>query len=225
MVSKFPLFITFFFVLSAGKGIAQQKATWEEKFENNFFLSSGGYFGIQTVKISLVGDVNSDGGGTIRDGYEITEYPIYKKVDTLGILLNITGLFSASLPLIYPHENLVIGLELSVGIGILANLQAAEGLEGLLFDLSQFIYLRNKNYNGTKEGIGAGLLIGYRYTFAPLKYKFPIFGLEIAFNQGFTILRLEGSILSDKYYSYYTDGRFEPALTIREFGISYIVIF
>lgn len=224
MVSRFLLFITFFFVLSAGKGIAQKKATWKEKFIGNFFLSSGGYFGIQTVKISLVGDV-SGGGGTIRDGYEITEYPIYKRVDTLGILLNITGLFSSSLPLIYPRENLVIGLELNVGIGVLVNLQAAEGLEGLLFNFSQFIYLRNKNYNGTKEGIGAGLLIGYRYTFAPLKYKFPIFGLEIAFNQGFTILRLEGSILSDKYYSYYTDGRFEPALTIREFGISYIVIF
>jgi len=213
MVSRFSLFITIFFVLNAGKGIAQQKATWKEKFKSNFFLSSGGYFGIQTVKISLVDDVSSGGG------------IIYKKVDTSGILLNIVGLFSSSLPIIYPHENLVIGLELNVGIGYLGNLKAAEGLEGLVFDFPQFIYLRYGNYNGTKEGIGAGLLIGYRYTFAPLKYRFPIFGLEIAYNQGFTILRFEGSILSDKYYSYYTDGRFEPALTIREFGISYIVIF
>lgn len=200
------LMITVIFSAEAQK---KKKKEWQS---DNFGFTFSQSFGILPIKLSGLME-NSYGSSTIINGQPVKDKPDYAIKDTTGVMTSIAVLGGLNIPF-YRTQNWSMGAKLNVGIGYLKNLVAAEGLEGLMYDFPQFLYYRNY-----KNKFDYSLLLGYKYTAAALPYQLALGGIEFNINNKGAI-RLYSGLNSDKYYRYFTDGRTEPALWLKEFGIT-----
>ena len=133
--------------------------------------------------------------------------------DTTGYLLSATLNLGANIPF-YRAENWSVGTQLHAGIGKHKSLRAAAGLESLVFDFPQYLYFHH--YKGKHH---IKLLAGYKYTIAAFNYHLPLAGIEFNVHDRVAI-RLHGSLNNYKYYRLHTDGKMEPAMIYKDFGVT-----
>ena len=143
--------------------------------------------------------------------------PIYKWSDTLVLVMHYTLGASIFVPIIKKGRH-SLGINLNAGLGYQIGIQHAKGWRGLSFDFPQYLYYRNST-----QKTDYSVLLGYKYTIAPLNYKMPMIAFQISKNKS-NIWSFYASILGDKYYYYLSNNTYKPALVIREFGISIVLV-
>ena len=175
--------------------------------------------GVVPVFLSGTTDVG-DGGGTFKGSRHIITNPVYRHVDTTGIVGNMAFYFGLNFPF-YKNDNWSTGIKLNAGFGYQGSLKAAEGLESLTLNFPQYIYWRHY------KRFDYSILAGYKYTYSSLPYHLMILGIDInsGFEKGDVTFRLYGSPFSYNYYTLYTNGQLKEAIKIYELGLAVDIYF
>lgn len=189
-----------------------QKSEWQV---DKFGVTYGSTISVVPIELSGIMDKGTGWATHIHNSY-VTENPEYGIQDTLSILAGISVNVGLNIPL-YRSTNWSVGTKLNAGIGYHENVTAAEGVKGLIYEFPQFIYYRNY-----KSKVDYTLLVGYKYTKAPLSYHLPLAAVEVGIRENLAV-RLHGSLTSYNYYIQFTDGRTKPAIKYHDFGISFVV--
>lgn len=175
----------------------------------NFFSQASlglGHYKIQGVQLVNDGYVYDDNNDEYK--YE----PRYDKRDTIGYSLKIFGFVGTDITCL-TIKNTSFGVRLSLGVGAQTSLKAAKGLESYGFEVPAYLYVRNQG-----EKLDLSFLVGYKYSLLAVKSHLLMVGLEYGLNDGL-LIGLYGSLLPYKYYTFYTNGVYEPALIIREINL------
>lgn len=198
-------------IIGSIQGMAQQKL----KFDRPRFAVSA-TASVLVLPMSAFIDVNE--GTAVVDGNLIPSDPKYQVRDTTGYIFGLYAHGVFILPL-YQKQNWSIGIEANAGLGKHTSLRAAEGLHSVVLDFPQFMYYRNH-----ASSVDYAVLAGYKYTLGPLPLHMLLVGFELHRDNDH-IIRIYGSVLSNKYYRYYTHGVIEEALRSREVGATYVTFF
>jgi len=176
--------------------------------QDEFAVFTGASVGFVPFKMS----------GTLDVG-NISSTPIFRHVDTTGLLTNIIIHLGINIPF-YKSENFSIGTKLNLGLGYQYSIKNLEGLsETFFFDFPEYLYYRNY-----KTKFDYSVLLGYKYNRNVLPYQLFLIAFDWNIGENDQI-RLYGSPFSYNYYSQYTNGEIKPLVKIREFGISFISSF
>jgi len=195
---------------------AQHKNKKEWQVDKFGFIASGSY-GILPIQLSGLTDVGSK-VSTMVGSQWVTERPEYAIKDTSALMMNGMVHLGINIPF-YRTATWSFGAKVNAGIGFQRSRKAAEGLNGFVLDFPQFLYFRNY-----KNKLDYTILLGYKYTYAPLSYQLALGGIDFNLKHNKAI-RLYGGLNEYKYYRYFTDGRTEPAFRLREFGLAYVASF
>lgn len=155
---------------------------------------------------------------TIIDNKAIVSHPVYRHVDTLALAYNGIAHVGMNIPF-YRAENWSIGTKLSLGLGIMRGLRAAEGINSLVFDFPEYLYYRNYG-----SSFDFSILLGYKLSVAALPYSLPLLGLDVHIDE-LSAFRIYGSPVRYKYYTLYTNGELVPLIRIAEIGVGYVLTF
>jgi hypothetical protein len=168
-----------------------------------------GKVGILPVKLSLLDEVDRD-----------WNYSTYARLDTQAWVFTMSATISFDMPVYIPNDNMELGLNFGVGGGWNEGLIASVGLTGYIIELPINTYLK---LGDIEERQYWKFMLGYKSQFFPLSYYLPMLSAEYMFNfQNY--IRVSGSFLPYKYYSYYTNGYYHPSIVYREFSVTYGVI-
>ncbi|MBI2279734.1 MAG: hypothetical protein HYU68_03465 [Bacteroidetes bacterium] len=185
--------------------------------QDSFNLFSDVSIGFLPIFIAGTQDVG-DGNETVIGNYTTPSAPVYKYIETSGLMINLVTHFGASIPF-YSTEKWSTGAKLSVGFGYQKDIKNTEGLSSFLFNLPEYIYYRNYS-----TGFDFSILLGYQYTYTALNSHLMMMAFDYNINENKS-LRLYGSLFRYKYYNLYSNGRIEPSTKIGEFGFTYIYNF
>ncbi|QHL88104.1 hypothetical protein GU926_11945 [Nibribacter ruber] len=188
-------------LIAAAASTFAQKRSWQV---DKLRVATGATLGYQPLKVRGI-DESVDNPGT------------YEMKDAEASFTNILLQAEVVLPF-YRTDAWSVGARAGAALGLQMVSQGVKGLEDLngsvVYDFPQFLYYRNY-----QTSFDFTVLAGYKYTKASFSTHFALAGLEVQLMDSYSI-RGYGSLNSYQYYLLYTDGREEPALTIREFGIS-----
>jgi len=180
--------------------------------QNRFGFIYDCNFGASILKIKGTALAGETTYGTVGS-HVVPGNPIYKNMDTTGILAYIDMNVGLHVLLI-DKDDWYTSLRLNAGLHFTKDIQAAEGLEGVMVSLPQdVVFVRRFNaFNWVNT-------VGYSYTFGPLPYHSLRLSTGINLEESRVTVSLFASPLNTKYYNYYTDGTYEVALRQMSFGI------
>jgi hypothetical protein len=200
---KRTFFLVAFMLTLVGQNGFAQKSSWQV---DKLRVGTGSTFGYLPTKVKALQESEE---GTGR--YEMQEI-------TTGVG-NILLQAEVVVPF-YRTPSWSVGAKVGAALGFQYASEEVEELNGaIVYDFPQFLYYRNY-----KTVIDFTVLAGYKYTKSPLSTHFALGGLELQVTEEYSV-RFYASLNSHKYYQLYTDGREEPMITLREFGISILKSF
>ena len=202
---KKTLFICILLLLGSSTTFAQKS---DKKDRLRFSLGTS----VSILILPMTGQMDvGDGIESTVNNQLMPKEPVYQVKDTTGIL---GGLYLHGVLVLpfYQQKSWSTGLKASAGIGRHTSMRAADGLTSLVYDFPQYLYYRNY-----ASGVDFSVLAGYKYTMAPLSFHMLLGGLEFHL-QNQNSIQLYGSLLSNKYYRYYTNGVTEEVLKATEVG-------
>ena len=199
------------FVLFATLWLFSSQVFAQKIDEFSFYTGAG--IGVLHMNLRGVDDVAESGYSSVG-GTLVPIAPRYEMVETTAIVLPMLVVAGFNIPVIN-KENWSLGLKAQAGFGPQANAKNAAGLESMALDFPQFMY-----YRSMFGKLDCSFLAGYTFKRSGLKYSLPLVGLEFGVSE-YSRIRFTASPATYKYYMYYTDGREEPALSIREFSFTW----
>lgn len=184
--------------------------------EDRAFFSINGSIGVMPVMAQGMEDVSNSNFTHVNDK-PVTISPEWKYTKNTYIFF--TGLMHLgfNLPII-KKESWSTGFKFNLGLGVAqpSVFQDADLSQFIMIDLPQFIYFRsNKNTD-------ISILAGYRLGYAMIQLQQPIIATDFGLGEDMFV-RVYGTPFSSTVYNYFTDGRMEPALKVREFGVGLIL--
>jgi hypothetical protein len=166
--------------------------------------------------IKLAGTFDSGlGTVTIIDAHAVPEAPELVHGEDRTLLITPKLHIGLDIPF-YSSEHNSFGLKVAVGGGRQFEVPGDPNfLTAYVYDFPQYFYYRNN-----KHSIDYSIQIGYKYSHTILPSHHILAAFELNLSEASSI-KLYSSLFSYKYYTYYTNGRFEPQVTIPEFGLTY----
>jgi hypothetical protein len=172
--------------------------------------------GISPVKLAGTFDSGS-ANYIIIDQNAVPTAPKLIHAEETTLLITPKFHLGLSIPVL-THEHYCIGFKLAVGGGRQFEIPGDPNLlTAYVYDLPQFIYYRNY-----KTSFDYSIQVGYKYTHTVLSSHLILAAFEINITNVSSI-KFYASPISYKYYTYYTNGRYEPRVKIPEFGFAYSI--
>jgi len=184
----------------------------QEKDRFGFIMDLSG--SIMVVPISGIFEI-SESDLTELNSRLVPVSPVYRRIDTTGWATKWTVHAGMNLPLIR-QKTWSAGLQINAGFGYQQGIIALKGISDIALNFPSYVYYRNYSSN-----FDFSILAGYQYTYSPISYNLMMGAFDINVEEDLSV-RFFGSVRRDKFYSYLTNGTYEPAITIGEYGMALI---
>lgn len=141
--------------------------------------------------------------------YKKIDNSINEKVSKTVIGFKSTGFFALNLPF-YRTKHWSTGIKANLGVGYQVT-SDEDDLTSPFLNFPQFVYWRSY------KKFDFSILAGYQYTYCYLPYHLFLVGFDV--NLKDVTLRAYGSPFSNNYYYKLTNGTYQYALRMYEFGL------
>ncbi len=165
---------------------------------------------VSAVPVKLAGVEDAANSSISGNGYLNSPRYEYRELTALAARIGAHVYFH--LP-VYKSAHWSTGFRFSVGAGAQMGVVNAEGLNGFVIDLPQYVFYRN-----TSTNLDITFLLGYKWSLFSLPYNVVEAAAEIKLSDQIG-LRAYGSLNSYKYYGTDQNDNLLEVAKIREFGL------